>query len=361
MPLSLANQVVNRCLRITEKDNVTITVVPHSIALAEDIAVECFRNGADVLLNLYTDKYQSAYHNLLSVESLRQPSVFCRALTESSTAEIYLLAAYDPNVYRQTPPEKVAADSEGEQKAHYPLAREKKMRTISIGLPLLTRPRAKTYGFNFSRWSKMMTAATNVDYGKLAATGRKLRDALSAADTIRVVAPGGTDLTLSVGGGHWSVSDGVIDDDDIAAEDLNDTLPAGSISICPTSAEGAIRFNAPTPYRGLSINNFGWKFKDGKMTEFGGGAGAKRPREEWEQSTGDKDRIASLSIGFNPAASTGFTFNDVAAGAISVGIGSNEFNGGKNKSNFYFNGTLAGATVSVDDETIIRAGKIAIR
>jgi hypothetical protein len=97
------------------------------------------------------------------------------------------------------------------------------------------------------------------------------------------------------------------------------------------------------------------------VTEFGGGAGAKRPKEEWDHATGDRDMIASLSIGFNPAASTGYTFNDVAAGTVTVGIGSNEFNGGKNKSNYYFNGTLAGATVTADDETIIKAGKIAIR
>ncbi|HYC11487.1 MAG TPA: aminopeptidase [Nitrososphaerales archaeon] len=361
MPLSLANQVVNRCLRITDQDNVTITVASHSIPLAEDLAVECFRNGADVLLNLYTDKYQSAYRNLLSVESLRQPSVFCKALTESSTAEIFLLAAYDPGIFTQTPAEKVAADSEGEQKAHYPLSREKKLRAISIGLPLLTKPRAKRYGFNFSRWSKMMTAATNVDYGKLAATGRKLKDVLSAADTVHVVAPGGTDLTLGVSGGHWSVSDGVIDDDDIAAEDFNDAIPAGSISICPGGAQGNIRFNAPTPYQGIAVNNVKWKFRDGRLTKFEGGASTRRLKDEWEHATGDKDMIASLSIGFNPAASTGFTFNDVAGGGVSVGIGSNEFNGGKNKSSFFFSGTLAGATVTADDKTVVRAGKIAIR
>lgn len=67
--MSLASSVVNDCLRITEKDNVTVLLYPHSLRLAEDIAEECFKSGADVILNLYTDRYMASYHDLLSVES----------------------------------------------------------------------------------------------------------------------------------------------------------------------------------------------------------------------------------------------------------------------------------------------------
>lgn len=361
MPTSLASKVVNKCLRITEKDNVTIGFSSHVLSLAEDLAVECFKNGADVLLNVYTDKYQSAYRNLLSVESLRQPSVFCRALTENSTAEISMFNAYDPSIYRKTPPEKMAADSEGETKAHFPLAREKKVRNLTVGMSMLTKPRARSYGFNFNRWVRTVTAASNVDYDKLAALGKKLRDGLSKAGTIHVAAPGGTDLNLGVKGERWRVSDGVIGDEDIAAGNFDDSLPAGSISTCPTGAEGTIRFNVPTPYEGISVKNVRWRFKDDRVTEFEGGSGAKRPRGEWELATGDKDKIANFTLGFNPAALTGYTLNDVAAGAVSVAIGNNEFVGGKNRSSFYFGGTLAGATIVADDTTVVKAGKIVAR
>jgi leucyl aminopeptidase (aminopeptidase T) len=53
---SLAKQIVNRCLNVTEKDNVSILMYPHTMKLAEEISVECFKKGADVLLNLYTDE-----------------------------------------------------------------------------------------------------------------------------------------------------------------------------------------------------------------------------------------------------------------------------------------------------------------
>ena len=42
---------------ITEPDNVTIYFYHHMLKLAEETAEECFKKGADVLLNLYTDRF----------------------------------------------------------------------------------------------------------------------------------------------------------------------------------------------------------------------------------------------------------------------------------------------------------------
>src|SRR5439155_273160 len=81
-----AVNAVKNCLRIRSDDNVTIFFYPHTLSLAEDLATECFKVGADVLLNLYTDKYYSAYMKHLSTEKLRQPSAFCRGLSNLSTA-----------------------------------------------------------------------------------------------------------------------------------------------------------------------------------------------------------------------------------------------------------------------------------
>src|SRR2546425_7425510 len=104
---TLAENAVKNCLRIRPDDNVTIFFYPHTLGLAEDLATECFKVGADVLLNLYTDKYYSAYMKYLSAESLRKPSVFCRGLTELSTAEFWLGAAWDPAIFRSIPDEKM--------------------------------------------------------------------------------------------------------------------------------------------------------------------------------------------------------------------------------------------------------------
>jgi hypothetical protein len=96
--------------------------------LAEEIAHECFRKGADVLLNLYTDNYYLSYMNELSVESLRQPSVFCKVLSEYSTAQVWLEGLEDPRIFRKIPAEKSDAAGEGENEAHAPYY--KKVRSI---------------------------------------------------------------------------------------------------------------------------------------------------------------------------------------------------------------------------------------
>ncbi len=130
--VQLAKKLVRQCLRVNSKDTVTIATTPQTIGLAEEIAVKCFEVGADVLLNLYTDKYYSAYMHLLSKESLREPSKFCIALTEASTVEVNLGWEEDPNALHDVPGEKVAAMFEGEQKAHHPLSTQRKVRMADL-------------------------------------------------------------------------------------------------------------------------------------------------------------------------------------------------------------------------------------
>lgn len=358
--MNLAKSVVNDCLRITDKDNVTVLLYPHNLPLAEDIAEECFKKGADVLLNLYTDRYLTSYHDLLSVESLRQPSVFCRALTESSTAEIYMSGTYDPAVLRNIAPEKNAASSEGESKAHYPLIRERKVRSIGIGLALVTKPRAKVYGFSYDKWNRMMQAASSVDYQRLAKTGRALADSLKDAKSLTATGPGGTRISFDVSGRQWRLSDGVIDEQDMRNENFNDEIPAGSLYVAPVEdgARGRVTFNTGTPVMGANVIGLHLSFENGKVVQFSGDSSAARLKKDWEKGTGDKDRIGYFGIGFNPRAKTGYTINTVAYGAVSIGIGGNEFFGGKNKSSFFHVGTLIGATVEADGRTVISKGKI---
>jgi aminopeptidase len=361
--MSLASQIVNKCLKITEKDNVTIMLYPHNIPLAEEIAAECFKKGADVLLNLYTEKYLLSYMKELSVESLKEPSAFCRALTESSTVEIWAGSTYDPAVLREIPPDKDAASSIGEAKAHWPLQKERKVRSLSVGLSLVTEPRAKAYGFDFKSWQRVIKDASNVDHDKLAKTGKKLKTALLKAKCFRIKAPGGTNLSFEVSGRPWFVSDGVVDAADVSEGHLDDHIPAGNIYTAPleTTAKGHVTFNVKEPYRGRSVEKLKWAFNRGKITEFRGDASITRLKDDWVKAGGDKDRMAYFSIGFNPSAKTGYTINQVAAGAVSVGLGGNEDLGGVNKPGFFYIGTLSGADVIADGKMILKGGKIVLK
>ena len=358
--MSLAEKIVSQCLDVTSKDNVTIFFYSHNIPLAEEIADQCFKKGADVLLNLYTDKYYLSYVTNLSVESLRQPSVFCQALTANSSVEIWMPGTYDPTILRKIPAEKSAAVDEGEAKAHWPLSKEKKVRSLFVGTSMLTEPRAKTYGFNYQRWKRMTEAAANVDYDLLAKTGRKLKASLEGAKTIYVKGRGGTDLTLDMTGSKWHISDGIVDKTDIKEENFGDEVPAGSIYAAPRQkgAQGRVIFNASTPYHGINLKKIQLSFRDGRVTQFFTDAASKVARNEWKAAKGDKDKIALFGIGFNPKAEPGYTSNNIVGGAVTIGIGANQDIGGKNKPGFFFVDQVIGATVKADGKTVIKQGRI---
>src|SRR5437773_3825016 len=206
--------------------------------------------GVDVLLNLYTDKYYSTYMKHLSTDKLRQPSEFCRVESNISTATFSLDAAYDPNVSRRVPPEKMAANDEAETEAHLPM-RDRKVRSLGLAIGQVTRPRAKAYGFNFATWERMVQEASAVP-----------------AKTLTVTAPSGTDLTFSVQGRQPMIYDGIVDDEDIAAGVFESSIPSGSVTILPqeTSAEGVVVFDVPQAWAGRSIRRMRWDFHGGRLT-----------------------------------------------------------------------------------------------
>ena len=357
--MSLPSSIVSQCLRITKRDNVTIFHYPHSTPMAEDIAEECFKKGADVMLDLYTERYHLSYLKELPVEILRKPSPFCRALAEVSTVQIFLGGVYDPSILKKFPPEKEAATSEGETKAHFPISRQRKIRILSVNTSLVTEPRAKVYGFNFQKWKGMVERASAIDYDLLAKTGRKLQEGLAGAKAIRVTGRE-TDLTFEVSGRKWLVSDGVIDRKDVEEGNLQDEIPAGSITVCPIedSAEGTVTYNSQLPFMGEKVGRLKLAFKDGRIKTLSGDPSIGRLKRIWNASSGDKDKIATFTIGFNPRASSGFVSNNIVAGAVTIGIGENRGIGGKNKSGFGFAHTLMRATVKADGKTVVSRGRL---
>jgi len=340
---------------------VTVFFYPHTQKLAEEVAIECFKVGADAILNMYTDAFWLAYMKHLPVESLRKPSVFCRGLTELSTAEFWLGATYDPAIFRKVPPAKMAANDEGETIAHEP-AQERKVRSLWVAMGQVTRPRAKAYGFSFPAWERMIREASSVPPAKLQADGKRVAGVLESGDHVHVTAPNGTDLEFSVAGRRPNVSDGVVDEEDIARGALGSGIPTGSVDVCPvqTSAEGAVAFDLPQPWAGRTIRRLRWRFSGGRVTSWEGDAVAERLKAQWEQSTGDRDRIAYLQIGLNPRARFGFLQNDIVRGGVLIGIGGNQFSGGPNKSSFSHGQTLSGATVEVDGKPVVRGGKLVV-
>ncbi len=356
----LARTVVKDALHVDSGDVVIVTTWDHTIDVANAMVVECFKQGADAMMSLWTDEYYYGLLRELSEESLGICSKLCEAFTEAETATINLFGPRNPEGLKSISPSKVDAWGKGERKAHYPRNIERKVRNVSLPLALLTPERASVYGFDLGKWKKAVNSALGMDLKEIAGKGRDVATILEKAHVVRLTSPNGTDLTFKLNKRAIHVDDGIIDREDIEKNSLDAQLPAGTVlkTIAETSGNGKVIFDQPLQSMGLNIPNLEWKFKDGKMTSMKATKNLEPLSKQFESASGDKDRISFLQIGLNPKAEYGYLMNHIVEGAIQIGIGDNEYIGGKNTSSFGMAATLSRATLNIDGKTIIKNGQL---
>lgn len=356
----LARSVVRQSLRPKEYESVIVSTYPHTIDLAEQISLECQKLGADPLMVLDTDATFYGGLKNFSEENLKKCSSHCTGLLDYVRSYVWLGGPRDPAPMARTPKEKFAAMYEGEQ-AHYEKALVKKPKNVVVALGAVTRERAKVYGFNYAKWRAMVESAIAVDYGRLSAAGAKAMALLSQEADVRVRADNGTDLRFRLAGAtrQPEVDDGMISDEDLAAEVTDVSLPAGNIAVAPVeeSAQGTFVADVGIPQVGRLIEGLSWTFRDGRVVDFTAKRNLVAAQTGWETATGAKDMFGSFTIGLNPKAKPGFLQNFVAGGTVSIGIGENRGNGGKNESTYGFGSSLGSATVEIGGKAVIDRGR----
>ena len=359
---NIAQSVVRDCLRLKEDEPVIITTYPHTMDLANQLAIECYKVGADPFIQLETDEWFYGQFKHLTVEQLRKTSKHCLGLNDYVAAYISLGGPKDPAPMKKVPKERFTAMFQGEQ-GHYEAALQKKSsRSVSIALGQVTKERAKTYGFPHSAWMKNVTDALSVKYVDLQNKGKHLAGYLSGSGDAHLTAPNGTDLRFRLDSRRVHVYDGIIDDEDLAKDSRFASLPAGEVATTAdeTSANGMVIFDVATPQVGLMIQNMSWTFKDGHLVDFSARKNVEATKAFYDAASGGKDMLSSIGIGINPRAKPSFLHAYLAAGAVSVGIGENRELGGKVQSDYEFAGTLSKATVDVAGKRIVEKGRIIV-
>lgn len=357
----LAESIVRESLRPREYEVVVISTYPHTTDLAEQVALECQRAGADPLILLDTDAVFYGQFDNYSLESLRTTSAHCLGLAEYTDSYVWLGGPKDPGPMALVPQERWAAMFQGEQ-AHYEKSLAKKHKSVGVALGQVTPERARTYGFDHGKWKDMVESAIAVDYGDLGAVGRRLADLLTRGKEVRIRAANGTDLRLLLAGPERQahIDDGAIGEEDIAAGNTEVQLPAGSVWIAPRedSARGTFAADVPIPQMGQLIEGLAWAFDGGHVKDFQAKRNVALAQVNWAEGTGDKDRIGGLGIGLNPRALPGFLQNPIAAGTVTVSIGDNRSFGGTNQSSYGFSAPLANGTVEIDGRTVVETGRL---
>jgi leucyl aminopeptidase (aminopeptidase T) len=189
--------------------------------------------------------------------------------------------------------------------------------------------------------------------------------ALAAGREMHIKDANGTDLKVRVEGRAYGVSDGIITAEDLkkGPAGLSVYLPAGEVYVTPVpgTAEGKVVL-AKDFYEGKEINNLTMTFAAGKLTSLtGSGPGFDLMKAAYDAAGEGKEIFGVVDFGINPnvklpQGSQVATW--VPAGTVTVGVGNNVWAGGDNKTVYGYFLSLAGATVTLDDRTIVEAGQL---
>jgi len=193
------------------------------------------------------------------------------------------------------------------------------------------------------------------DFREIHKEAKRLQKKFKGSSQVKVVSGNGTNLTLSVRGRYW-----FSDDTGICHRRGEFTnLPAGEIFVSPVegSAEGVLFVDAS--FKGL--------VRDPVEVEVSGGyavkiKGAMEVVRELNKAGKEGRNIAKLGIGLNPKAKIiGVELEDAKMlGAVSIGFGDNFRFGGKVKSTAYMECVITGANLAMDNQVVIKNGKLMV-
>ncbi len=359
---TIARRVVHGSLKIHEDDMVLIETWQHTLGLASEIALECYKTGAKPLVTLLTDELWWNTLDNIPEMYIRKTSRHMLNAMDSTTAWIGLGGPQDPTKFRQVASSRLESFAEADRPV-LDRAFEKKVRTAELILGQVTPERARVYGFNYEQWLRMTQESIKVDYPKITELGRRINNRLEKGSKVHLTSKTGTDLKFEITKRPVHIQDGIVDEEDIRRGLVSTQLPSGKVEVPPIedSARGTVVFDSPRALKGRLVSGLSWTFDKGKIVGFQAKQYGETFKEVLDISRGDKDVIGQFDIGLNPRIELiGYTTDELALGTATIGVGANKGIGGRNDSSWTFSGTVAKPTVEIDAHKIIIDGRISI-
>lgn len=360
---ALANKLITQSARVKDGDVVQISGGARDVELVESLNVEASKLGASTLMTLAAGDNCSKRLYLEVPEKFdkRTPAVGLK-LAETVSVVIGIDASDSDAALIDVPPERIAARADAGLPV-YELMLKRNVRQVYLGNGLYpTEARAKQYGISKAELAKFFYDGLNVDYDKMQARGKSLREALAAGKKLHVATPTGTDLTLTIEDRPVFISDGVLSDDKIkkGGQACQVWLPAGEVYVTPVAgkADGKVKVERML-WEGKEVNDLTLTFEKGKLTKMTAKSGLDRIQSLFDAAGAGKDELSYIDIGINPAvklpnSSPAALFQE--AGTITIGVGNNVWAGGNNKSSFSLGCFLRGGKLEVDGKALIKDG-----
>ncbi|MFQ5837367.1 MAG: hypothetical protein ACE5HJ_01125 [Thermoplasmata archaeon] len=357
----VARRVVKDVLRLNEADCLQVYAWEHMLPLTREIVKEARRAGADTLLTLDSDDvWYDALMNLPK-DWLREPSALQQAVRKAATAVVYVEGPANPEAMKRIPGDRWRANEEGAEATYKPFE-DDPVPSVDIALGRVTEDRAKTYGFDYGRWYESVLAALGADPRVLKELGERLAKRLRGARRGQLTARGGTDFEFEFHGSNPAIFTGEVRPVKGKKSSYFSSLPAGTMSVAleQGSGEGLVVSTTPIPRLGDFIHGLTLKFSSGRLTQVDAKEHLDYFTTHWTEAKRKEgaDQLGFLTIGLNPEARYGFLENDLVEGAVTVGIGDNDWLGGTNQCDYVFPISFKEATLQVDGKTLIENGQI---
>ncbi len=320
--IPLARQVVRTSLRLRWKDVFEIYSYVPTVPLAEALALEARRAGADTHITLMTDDLWFTSMHELSTRWLRQPSPVEVAINTAITADVYLGGPGDARRMRDIPPAKFEANSEGGRKQDAP-HRRRRVRHVDLPIGRVTHQRAEAYGLDYGRWYRSYHEALAVDLTEIQRRGAALARTLATHRRVHATSDAGTDLRFRVKPVRPAVEDGIVSADDVRRGLVEATLPAGRIegAVRPDSVEGEVRATDPIFYGGRLVARPWFRIRAGRIVAHGADAHADLLKRMLTGPDGARARVGWFTIGLNRFAEPCMLDNSIVKDDLGIGLG----------------------------------------
>ena len=244
------------------------------------------------------------------------------------------------------------------------IAKARRIRMLGIEATLATQKTAKALGLNYREWRRVMFDGCMADYHKIARHARSLARLIGGRGEVHVTTAHGTDFRFTLADRPVDISDGLVSDER-AREGSVVFLPAGAIEVSADeeSGHGRIVFDAPilSLVKEGPIKKLALKVENGRISKHWAASGSPAFSRWLKRGQGDIDRFGFFGLGLNPKLRHGFTQDDKVLGGVTIGFGDNTDKAGKNKSDPRgFWASMTGATVTVDNQVVMRGGALLV-
>ncbi|MCP5061782.1 MAG: aminopeptidase [Ignavibacteriae bacterium] len=204
---------------------------------------------------------------------------------------------------------------------------------------------------------EVMIRGLNADYNKIAKLTIKLTKMMDKTKLVRVTAPNGTDITMSLEGRKAIASKGLFH-----KKGESGNLPTGEAFAAPMEGktEGVFVADGSFAVIGMLKTPIKIKVEKGLATEITGGKEAKE-LVKMLSSFGKKGRnIAEIGIGTNDSVKlSGMLLEDEKKiGTVHIALGDNKSMGGNINVPIHVDGVILKPTVYFDGKIIMKNGKL---